>query len=228
MCGRYTLRRPGLLAKTVYQHSFEEFSEIKIEPRFNIAPSQQVAVIRNNRELAPALGPRFGFVRWGLIPSWQKQLPRQQPINARAETVAASGMFRQAFERRRCLQIADGFYEWKDLRDGRGKTPFFIRRPDDQILYLAALWERWTAPGGEVIDTVAHITTTPSEVMAPIHTRMPVMLTAEQSEAWLHPGTAPAQLLDLLKPYPGELAVDEVSQAVNSPKNDGPENVTPV
>ena len=223
MCGRYTLRRPGLLNKLNYQSTFEEFDEIKITPRFNIAPSQSIIAIRNNKAGLPSLTP----VRWGLIPSWQPSLPKAQPINARAESVATSGMYRQAFARRRCLIPADGFYEWQTKEDGV-KRPHFIRRADDDVFYFAGIWERWHDPAtGATIDTAALITTTPSEVMRPVHNRMPVILADEDIAAWMHSDTPADQLLSLLKPYNGALSASEVGTRVNSPRNDSPENIEP-
>jgi putative SOS response-associated peptidase YedK len=222
MCGRYTLRRLELVLSgfdAVPEPGFEEFTE---RPRFNIAPSQQVAVVRLNKTGGRALG----FVRWGLIPHWARELPKLQPINARAETLSTSGMFRQAFARRRCLVPADGFYEWKKL-DAKSKQPMFIHFPDDRLFAFAGLWERWKpADDVEPVDTCTIITTAPNRLMAPIHNRMPVILRPEDYDGWLNPQTGPDTVKKLLQPYADdELAAQPVDKLVNSPKNDVPECV---
>lgn len=228
MCGRYTLRKSDRI-RTAFQvgvaEQFEEFSKLKIVPRFNIAPSQDAPVIRIN-----AAGERsLQLVRWGLIPSWVKGKPGQQPINARAETIATSGMFRQAFERRRCLVPADGFYEWQKL-DAKTKQPMFVRRRDDEPFAFAGLWERWRPDAdAEPVDTFAIITTTPNALMSPIHNRMPVVLAERDHARWLdreNPGPAVA---DVLKPYADEdFTATSVSTRVNSPKNDDCDCIAPL
>ena len=225
MCGRYTLRRIDLVRAAmgaVPDPSFDEFTE---RPRFNIAPSQPVPVVR----VAKDGGRALGLVRWGLVPHWAKEPPKVQPINARAETVASSGMFRQAFARRRCIIPADGFYEWQKL-DGKTKQPMFVRFPDDRVFGFAGIWERWRQQDGDdPLDTCAVITTTPNGVMAPIHDRMPVILRPADYDAWLDRDADPAAAAELLRPYPdGELDAVPVDRLVNSPKNDVPECVRPL
>ena len=223
MCGRYTIRKPGLIAKLVYQEEFEEFSELKLVPRWNVAPSQDVPVIRTARSGKCVIG----LLRWGLIPSWTKGKPKAQPINARSETVATSGMFRQAFERRRCLMPADGFYEWKGAKPP--KTPHFIRRPDDAMFAFAAVWERWKPdPDAEPVETCCQLTTTPNGVMRPIHDRMPVILHAKDFERWLSRDVPGEDVQDLLRPLEDSaIETYAVSTAVNSVKHEGPELVEP-
>jgi len=196
---------------------FEEFTE---RPRFNVAPSQRMPIVRANdegdRELVGA--------HWGLIPSWTKE-PKLKPINARAETVGASGMFRQAFSRRRCLVPADGFYEWRGLKPP--KQPFFIHRKDDRPFAFAGLWERWHPPGAEPIDTYTIITTTPNALMAGIHNRMPVILRPDDYDRWLDAAVPIDQIQSLLTPCPDdELEAYPVSSRVNSPKYDDAHCVT--
>jgi putative SOS response-associated peptidase YedK len=220
MCGRYTLREYNLLALGLGTQG-EEFSET---PRFNIAPSQMVPIVRLDGS-----GQRVGdLVRWGLIPYWSKEKPKIQPINARAETVATSPMFRQAFARHRCLQLADGFYEWKKQADG--KQPYFIHLASDAAFAFAGIWDRWNGEkDGEPVETCCHITTTPNETMRPIHDRMPVILRPEDYATWLNPETDVETLKAMLKPLAdGELETHPVTRAVGSPKNDGPENVLPL
>jgi putative SOS response-associated peptidase YedK len=225
MCGRYTIRRIDLLHGGFDARllpSFEEFTE---HPRFNIAPSQMVPVVR-----VDAKGERvIDAVRWGLIPSWTKGKPKQQPINARGETVATSGMFRQAFERRRCLVPADGFYEWRKI-DPKTKQPMYVRRKDRDLFAFAGLWERWKPDGeAEPIDTCTIITTTPNELMAPIHDRMPVVLDRADYDRWLDRETPGADVVGLLKPYPAEsMEAIPVSTHVNSPRNDDQACIAPL
>ncbi|HLL91095.1 MAG TPA: SOS response-associated peptidase [Tepidisphaeraceae bacterium] len=225
MCGRYTLRRIDARRLGVaYPHPlFEEFTE---HPRFNVAPSQDVAVVRVN-----ANGDRvLGLVRWGLIPSWTTGKPKAKPINARAETAATSGMFKRAFESRRCLVPADGFYEWLTLDDPPRKQPMFVRHPDDRPFCFAGLWERWRpSPDAEPVDTCAILTTAPNGLMRPIHDRMPAILAEADYARWLDRTVRAAGVADLLRPYPdGELETVPVSRLVNSPKNDVPACIAPL
>ena len=223
MCGRYTLRRSDVAAAfaAVVEPGFEEFTE---RPRFNIAPSQNIAVVRMNRDGARALG----FARWGLVPFWAKQLPKAQPINARAENVRTSGVFKGAFARRRCGVPADGFYEWQKL-DAKTKQPMFVHYPDDRVFGFAGLWERWKPPGDPEavpLDTCTIITTTPNRLMSPIHDRMPVILDSQDYGVWLDREADPEVAATLMRPYPdGELVATPVDRLVNSPKNDVPECV---
>jgi putative SOS response-associated peptidase YedK len=227
MCGRYTLRRINLAHSgfnAMPEPGFEEFSE---HPRFNIAPSQNVAVVRMNKEGSRSIG----LVRWGLIPHWAKDSPKAQPINARAESVRTSGMFRQAFSRRRCIVPADGFYEWKKL-DAKNKQPMFMHFPDDRVFGFAGLWERWRPPDdpdAKPLDSCTIITITPNTLMAPIHDRMPVILKPDEYQTWLERETDPDEAAKLMRPYPdGELEAVPVDRLVNSPKNDVPECVKPL
>lgn len=220
MCGRYTLRRINL-AHADFDATpslpFEEFTE---RPRFNLAPSQDVAVVRLN-----ARGERvLGLVQWGLIPSWTRGKPKVQPINARGETVATSGMFRDALARRRCLVPADGFYEWRAI-DEKRKEPTFIHRLDDAPFAFAGLWERWRPDGADdPVDTVTIITTTANALMAPIHARMPVILDRTDHARWLDRTLGSDAVSDLIRPAATDgWETYPVSTAVNSPRNDGPE-----
>ncbi len=220
MCGRYTLRRVNLVraaldAMPVFP--FEEFSE---HVRFNIAPSQMVALARVNHQ-----GQRvLDLARWGLIPSWAKTLPKLQPINARAETLSTGGMFRNAFERRRCLIPADGFYEWK-AADKRTKQPFFIHFKDDRPFAFAGLWERWKpGPDTEPIQSCTIITTSPNDVLKPIHNRMPAIVRPKDYARWLDPDTPGSAVRELLEPIPAaEMEAYPVNTRVNRPANDGPD-----
>ena len=225
MCGRYTIRSPlatvvedfGALASKLFLDGWN--------PRYNVAPSQDVPIVRLNAE-----GERvLSAVRWGLIPSWTKGKPGAQPINARAETVASSGMFRQAFERRRCLIPADGFYEWKKL-DAKTKQPMLIHRRDDHLFAFAGLWERWRpSEDAEPIDTCTIITTTPNTLAGTIHNRMPVILDESDFARWLDRETKAADVADLLQPAADDwLDAYPVSTRVNKPANDDPQLIEPL
>ena len=225
MCGRYTLRRYEFdLYGVSGQLSlpFEEFSE---RPRFNVAPQQDVAVVRVN-----AKGERvLGLVRWGLVPSWTKQTPKVQPINARAETVTTSGMFRQALARRRCLVPADGFYEWQVVSP-KQKQPFLFTVKNDAPFAFAGIWERWTAPDAEhPQDTMAIITTQANDVVQPVHARMPVILHPSDYATWLDRDAPVDDAAALLRPFPaGQMHATAVSTRVNTPRNDDAGCVKPV
>ena len=220
MCGRYTIRRVDMLIRHGAMEApfFEEFDETKIVPRFNVAPSQAAPIVRVNVPGRWAID----LVTWGLVPHWTKGTPKAKPINARAETVAASGMFRQAFNRRRCLIPADGFYEWKGVK--APKQPMFIHFPDDRLFCFAGLWERWRPePDVEPIDTFTIITTTANTDMRPIHHRMPVILPEKDYARWLDREVPGEGVADLMRPYDeGLIESYPVSHLVNKPANEGP------
>ena len=229
MCGRYTIRRVDLLIRhgAMPPPPFEEFSEHGTSmpaPRFNVAPSQSVPVVR----LDASDARKLGIVKWGLVPSWVKGKPKLTPINARAETLASSRMFRPALERRRCLVPADGFYEWMRL-DERTKQPMFIRLKDDAPFCFAGLWERWKPDDSAApIDTVTIVTTTPNPLMASIHDRMPVILPASEHGRWLDRSIGGDGVLDLLVPFDADrMEAWPVSKRVNSPRNDDASLVDP-
>lgn len=220
MCGRFTLRTaPDKIAQTFLALVPE------MRPRYNIAPSQPVAAVRldanrHQRELVS--------FRWGLIPSWADD-PRigYRTINARAETVATKPSFRRAFQKRRCLIVADGFYEWK--KNGRSKQPYFIHKRDDGPFAFAGLWESWRG-GGETIESCTLIVTAANRLMEPIHDRMPVILRPEDYDLWLDTDFENrAKLEEMLRPYLGDdLEAYPVSTLVNKPQNDMPHCVEPM
>jgi len=223
MCGRFTLRAP---ASTVAEQ-FNLFDVAEYRPRFNIAPTQPVAVVRIAPE-SDAAGRQLAWLRWGLVPSWAKDPAiGNSLINARAETVAEKPAFRAALRRRRCLVVADGFYEWQ--RTGSRKQPYFIRLRDDRPFAFAGLWESWEGPDHSALETCTLITTAPNELMEPIHNRMPVILAPGDYDRWLDPAIqGPEQLRPLLKPYSGgEMVAWAVSTHVNSPRNDDPQCIAP-
>jgi putative SOS response-associated peptidase YedK len=202
MCGRYTLRNPrGINSKrTGSRHS------VWSTPRYNIAPGQTVAVIT-----APHGEQELTELVWGLIPAWSKE--RKGFINARAETLAEKPSFSDSFQNRRCLIFADGFYEWK--RNGNVKQPYYFQLQDEAPFAFAGLWDSWQQ-GDEAIATCAIITTTPNELLANIHDRMPVILSAAAQDAWLHAHIRPAELPTLLLPFPAtSMKSHPVSQQVN-------------
>src|SRR5687767_5746470 len=225
MCGRYALRRVNLVRSdltAVPLEPFEEFSETRLQ-LFNVAPSQTMPIVRRNSKDQRVVT----VARWGLIPSWAKEPPKAQPCNARAETVHSSGMFREAFARRRCLVPADGFYEWQGAKPP--KQPYFIHRKDDRLFAFAGVWERWRGEKDDApLDTYTIITTTPNDVMKPLHNRMPVILDQADYEKWLDPATKPDEAKELLRPAPNDvLEAYPVSTSVNKPKNNGPELIDP-
>jgi putative SOS response-associated peptidase YedK len=222
MCGRFTLT----VKKAELESAFPGVTIPQgMAPRYNIAPTQPVAVIPNN-----GLN-RLDFFVWGLIPSWAKD-PEigNRLINARAETLAEKPSFRTAFRRRRCLIPADGFYEWRQEPGQKAKTPMYIRLASGKPFAFAGLWDLWNSPDGSEIYSCTIITTTPNSFMESIHNRMPVILPEEAYSQWLETGeVAPERLQGLLRPYPAEeMTAYPVSRSVNSPANESAECIVPV
>lgn len=222
MCGRFLLTAPGRIVAELFQLNHEPL----LEPRFNIAPSQPVAVVRIKAESGAR---ELDMIRWGLIPFWAKD-PRigHKMINARSETVAQKPAFRAAFNQRRCLIAADGFYEWK--RHGRGKLPYLIRMKDESPFAFAGLWEHWRSPDDRVLESCTILTTYPNPLLKPLHERMPVILAAGDYDLWLDTSVKAADKLNpLLRPYPDdEMTAFPVSPAVNKPSHDSPDCILPV
>jgi putative SOS response-associated peptidase YedK len=196
----------------------------ELPPRYNIAPSQPVAAIR-----AGGSGAReLTLLQWGLIPSWAKEPAiGSRMINARAETAAEKPSFRAAMKRRRCLIPASGFYEW--TRVGAAKQPFFVRMKGGRPFALAGLWEQWCGEDGSELETCAILTTSPNELAAKIHPRMPVIIAPGDYGRWMDPANEkPGTLEPLLRPYPaGEMEAHPVSRHVNNPRNDDPACIEP-
>ena len=213
MCGRYTLFKLADLLKLIpWLQAPAEILER--EARYNVAPSQTMPIIT---------AKDVHLAQWGFVPSWTTGKPKMRPINAKSETVATSGMFRRAFQSRRCLVPADGFYEWKGAKPP--KQPYYVRMHGGGPFAFAGLWERWHPESGEPIDTYTIITTEANELMASIHNRMPVIVPSDRYRDWLE-GEAPA---GLLKPYRAdEMEATPVSRAVNSPKNDSEACIEPL
>jgi len=221
MCGRFTLRSsPAVVAR-----EFGLDDQPDLFPRFNIAPTQEVAVVRQRADDGRK---QLAFLRWGLIPSWANDPSiGDRMANARSETAAIKPSFRRAFRSRRCLVVADGFYEWQKV-DGR-KQPYFIGLQGDRPFGLAGLWERWEK-AGEPVESCTILTTDANELMQPIHERMPVIVPANQYNLWLDPRCGDTEkLVKLLRPYPSEeMLAYRVSTLVNNPRNDVPQCVEPL
>ena len=192
-------------------------------PRYNVAPTQEVLTVTND-------GERHGeFMRWGLIPFWAKDLKiGYKMINARSETVATSGAFKHALKRRRCLIPASGFYEWR--KEGKERHPTYIHLKSKEPFAFAGLWETWKSPEGESIRSCTIMTTEPNSFIEPIHNRMPVILGQEAEALWMDPMTEdPKTLQQLLVPFPPEdLDAYQISDLVNSPKNESEEIIQPL
>lgn len=223
MCGRFSLTADPDELRQAFP--WLNVPAVEIAPRYNIAPSQPVAVVPNDGE------NRMDFFVWGLVPGWAKDPSiGERMINARAETLTEKPSFRNAFRWRRCLILADGFYEWQTIPGQKSKQPVRILLKSAKPFALAGLWERWQSPDGSNLLTCAIITTGPNELMASIHNRMPVILPESGYTTWLSPGQGnQAALQALLKPYPAEdMAAYPISTLVNSPANDTPEILRPL
>lgn len=222
MCGRFTL----LMEEDILRERFliENMDELQLKPSYNIAPSQNVLAVINDGEKN-----RAGFLKWGLVPGWAKD-PKigYKLINARAETIAEKPSFRSSYKKRRCLILADSFYEWK--KEAGRKIPMRIMLKSKEPFAFAGLWEKWTGGEGKTLHTCTIITTEANELMEPIHDRMPVILNRETEKIWLDRGVTEDEVLrHCLRPYPSEaLAVYGVSDIVNSPKNDIPDCIAPI
>ncbi len=214
MCGRYTLETAiDVLAE---YFDLDEYPS-SLTPSCNIAPTQEVAAVVEEGE-----GRKLGMFRWGLIPSWAKDPAiDNKMINARAETVSEKLSFRTAFKKRRCLIVADGFYEWQKTDDG--EQPFHIRMKDSSPFAFARLWEAWDKEGEEV-RSCSIITIDANDLMGEIHHCMPVILHPENHGAWLDPGFEEKEAFsNMLRPYPSEeLKAYPVSRRVNRPSNNEP------
>lgn len=222
MCGRYELHTPMEdIARRFDAHTTDEASALP--PRYNIAPSLRVAVVRETTR-----GRFLEAMSWGLVPAWVKEVSRVRPINARAETLFDKPMFRAAIRRRRCLVPADGFYEWQ-AGPGR-KQPFRIGMVDGAPFAMGGIWEYWARPGQQPLVSCAIVVTGANELVAAIHERMPVIIGPEDYARWLDPASMnQAQIEALLAPYPAELMrAQPVSTLVNDVNNDGPALVEPL
>jgi len=226
MCGRFTITQlPTDLAEQ-FDVEIPDSIRIDFNPRYNLAPTQPVLVVRTGAE-----GGRreLTWLRWGLIPSWAKDPAiGNRMINARAESLADKPAYRASYRRRRCLVLADGFYEWQ--RRDRVKQPYYLRFKSGGVFGLAGLWEHWQSPDGDELESCAIITTDPNALASQIHDRMPVIIPGAGYDRWLDPRTqSPDALAALLKPYPADqMESYPVSTNVNRPANDSAENIRPL
>ena len=221
MCGRFSSTTPPASVARLFKTAG---AVPNTTPSWNVAPSQPAMVVRRHPESGER---RLDLLTWGLVPHWTKDLPKaRKPINARAETVATSPMFREAFHRRRCIVPADAFYEWQAQDDGP-KQPYAIARRDGDLLAFAGLWEGWRGPAGEILRTFSIIVTVANEDLAPIHDRMPVILEQRDWPAWL--GEQEADPTELLRPAEaGTVRIWPVSTRVNKPANNDAALLEPV
>lgn len=223
MCGRFTLVASG----RQLADAFGLAQEPRLVPRYNIAPSQPVAVIRVLRTNPETRERELVLLRWGLIPSWAADLTiGSRLFNARGETVAVKAPFRQAFRRRRCLIPADGFFEWR--KAGRKNQPVYFRRKDGRCFALAGLWDMWER-GSQIVESCTIITTKANRLIGEYHDRMPVILRPNDYALWLDAEVQDQALLEpLLQPFPGEeMLAYPVHPVVNDPRNDVPECIAP-
>jgi len=215
MCGRFTfIDIEGIKERF-------KTEPVNLKPNYNVAPTLDVAVIVNTGQLA--------MFKWGLIPFWAKDPSSgNKLINARAETVDEKPSFKHSLQRKRCLIVADGFYEWK--KEGSSKRPHRITLKNNELFGFAGLWDTWKSPGGDIVNSCSIITTTSNKLMSGIHNRMPVILSRDSERVWLDQSIVDSHFLkSLLVPYPAELMMAyEVSCFVNSTKNNGPECLVPV
>jgi putative SOS response-associated peptidase YedK len=218
MCGRYSLVPTENLAER-----FEiADQQLPLLPRYNVAPSQPMPVVVRNSP------NRLIAMQWGLVPSWSKEPHTKfSTINARAETLTTSAVYRGPFKSRRCLVPASAFYEWKPA--AKGKQPFCIRVKGGELFAFAGLYDIWQDGEGNELYSYTVITTTPNELVAPIHNRMPVILRREDEATWLDKSADADRLRSLLAPYPaGEMETFAVSRALNNPANEGAELMEPI
>jgi putative SOS response-associated peptidase YedK len=219
MCGRFLLKSP--LVRLQQRFGFAE--RPNLQARYNVAPSQAVATVRQR----PEGGRELAMLQWGLVPYWSRDAKSgYKCINARAETIATAPAFRESFKRRRCLVLADGFYEWQKLEGVKVKQPILIQMKSGEPFAFAGLWDQWNGPDGP-LQTATIITTAANSVVASIHNRMPVILDPAVYDRWLDPsqpdGAKP------LVPCPDEwIETIPVSTRVNSPKNDDAELIAPL
>ena len=218
MCGRYYFFTPA----DIVAGRFGLESAPALRPRFNIAPRSEAPVI-----LADEGTRRLVAMRWGLVPSWSKDpASAYKMINARAETAPEKPSFRGPFRRQRLLVPSDGFYEWK--REGETKRPFAFDLASKEPFAMAGLWDRWRTPEGGELLSFTILTTSANPVVSSVHDRMPVILPREAETAWLDPTESETALKSLLVPYAGEMEAVPIGKAVDNPRNDGPELLSPV
>lgn len=216
MCGRFTL----ISDVNNIARVFNVAPSLRAAPRYNVAPTQDIMAVMRNGE------SHLEWLRWGLIPTWAKEESiGSRMINARAETLAEKPSFKRLLTSRRCLIVADGFYEWKAESGTKSKTPMYITLKNEEPFAFAGLWDSWKSPDGPVLRTCTIVTTEPNALMASIHNRMPVILSPEARDIWLDPNLHDAPMLQsLLSAYPtDEMQARPVSKLVNNPRYDNAE-----
>lgn len=218
MCGRFSF---SPLTKII-EDRFDVKVDQQYRPRFNSAPSQNLAVISNQD---PGI---LSYYRWGLIPFWAKDSKiGNRMINARAETITEKPSFRNSIKRKRCLVLSDGFFEWKKINE-KEKIPYRIMMKDESLFSMAGIWDSWKNEEGNLVNSFSILTIGPNALMENIHHRMPVILDPSDEKVWIGE-SSPESVISLLKPYPAEkMTAYPISRLVNSPSNDGPEILEPV
>ena len=219
MCGRF-----GLFVTPEVLEEYFSLDDLvaAVEPRYNLTPGRAVAVVREHEGQL-----RLEPLQWGLIPFWAKDATiGRKLVNARLDSIAEKPAYREAWQRRRCLIPASGFYEWSEPKDGR-KRPYFIRPGSEPLLALAGLWERWRTPEGEKLETCVIVTTDANAQLAPIHDRMPLLIPRDAHALWLDPRSTVDDMLKLAA-RPPALEAHPVGFGVNDPKNDDETLIAPV
>ena len=217
MCGRYYFFTPA----DIVAERFGLAGRPPLRPRYNIAPQQEAPLV------VDGAARRLAMMKWGLVPSWSKDpAAAYRMINARSETAPEKPSFRGPFRKQRALVPADGFYEWK--RVGSGKRPFALRLASREPFAMAGLWDRWRTPDGEELLSFTILTTSANGLVSAVHDRMPVILPRDAEEVWLDSAAAPEALKALLVPYAGAMEAVPLGTAVNNPRNEGPEILSPV
>jgi putative SOS response-associated peptidase YedK len=222
MCGRFRQTR----SQKQLEESFQAEGDIEVVPRYNIAPTQPVATVRQERGKPSR---RLTNMRWGLIPSWAKDMSiGSQTINARSETLTSKLSFSDAVRYRRCLIPADGFYEWK--RTGKTRQPYMFEVGERELFAFAGLWDRWKSPEGKIIESCTILTTTPNALLADIHDRMPVIVQPDKYDLWLDPEVEDFEAIRaILQPYDAsQMRHYPVSPRVNSVQNEDAECASPI
>lgn len=226
MCARYTIRELNLLAAGLGIALIDIYEEFDERPRFNAAPSQKLPVIRINSEGRAVMEG----MKWGFVPSWTVGKPKFAPVNAKAETAVSNRMFRSAFERRRCLVPADGFYEPKGPKTLKHRPWYFFQMQDASPFAFGGIWERWK-PGPDIdpVDTFTILTTEPNEIVGQCHDRMPLIVHQRNHTRWLDAQVDGQAVQDLLVPYPSDdMKCWRVSDRAKRAENDDPSLITPV
>ncbi len=223
MCNRYRLTHSKQYLAERFQAAGDEIGD---RPRYNIAPTQPVLTVRKEQGKKVR---HFTTMRWGLIPSWAKDMSiGNRTLNARSESVTTTPAFRDSILTKRCLIPADGFYEWRKM--GSVKQPYCFEVSEGEVFALAGLWAQWTSPDGEIIESCTILTTTPNSLVAGLHDRMPVIVPSDKYDLWLDPDVTDFQAIrDILKPYDAKvMRLYPVNRKLNNSNNDDAECASPV